>query len=103
LIVGIGAYFGIGALVHRSGHVSTDDAFLEAQIVGLAPKVAGVVSAVHFRDNEWVTNGQLLLEMDARDFDTKATQRRAAFTAAQANANTYRASFELMKTRVQTA
>lgn len=103
LLIGLGAYFGIKALVHRSAHASTDDAFLEAHIVALAPKVAGIVSAVYFRDNEWVTNGQLLVEIDPRDFEAKAAQRHAALTAAKANAATYGASFELMKTRVETA
>ncbi len=103
LILGVGAWLGVSKLVDGAAHESTDDAFLEAHIVGIAPKVAGIVSAVHILDNQWITNGQLMVEIDPRDFETKATQRRAAFTAAQANAATYRASFELMKTRVETA
>lgn len=63
---------------------STDDAFLDAHIVGVASKVAGRVARVHFTDNAEVQEGALLLEIEPGDFEAQSAQRRAAVASAQA-------------------
>ncbi len=84
-------------------HEDTDDAFLDAHVVTVAPKVAGIVSTVAIKQNQFVKKGDLLVEIDPRDFEMRLTQKKAAAAAAEANAKTVRASFELVKARVVTA
>jgi membrane fusion protein, multidrug efflux system len=48
--------------------VETDDAYIEADTVSVVPKVAAYVSALHITDNSSFTVGELLVELDPRDF-----------------------------------
>lgn len=69
---------------HSLTHESTDDAFIDAHIVSVAPKIAGKISAVRVRDNQMVKKGELLLEIDPRDIDASVAQRQAALDVARA-------------------
>ena len=57
---------------------STNDAYLKADTVVVAPKVSGYVSKVYVADNEAVKAGQPLVALDGRQY-------QAAVEAAQAN------------------
>jgi len=57
--------------------VETDDATIEADTVTITPKVAAYVSALHVTDNSAFTAGQLLVELDPRDFLTARDSAQA--------------------------
>ncbi|WP_179593986.1 HlyD family secretion protein [Cupriavidus plantarum] len=63
---------------------STDDAYLQADSMAVAPKVTGYVAEVYVRDNQQVTVGQPLVRLDNRQY-------QAAFDEAQANVNSRQA------------
>ena len=65
-------------------HESTDDAFIEAHVVGISPKVANFASRIHVDDNWHVKEGELLVELDSRDFDARLAQAQANLAAAVA-------------------
>ena len=65
-------------------HVSTDDAYVQADNVTVAPKVSGYLSAVPVGDNESVAADQIVARIDDRDFTTALAQARADIAAAQA-------------------
>jgi membrane fusion protein (multidrug efflux system) len=70
---------------------STDDAFIDAHMVMIAPQVAGRVSRVLADDNQKVAAGQLLAELDPAIFQAQldqatANREAAAGSLAQANA-----------------
>jgi membrane fusion protein (multidrug efflux system) len=48
--------------------VETDDANVDAHIISVVPKVAAYVSALHVDDNSQVASGEVLVELDQRDF-----------------------------------
>jgi membrane fusion protein (multidrug efflux system) len=75
-----------GALVWwwLAGRVTTDDAQIDAHISGVATRVAGTVVAVHVEDNQPVAAGQLLVELDARDFQVSLRRAEAELLAARA-------------------
>src|SRR5258708_20007957 len=62
----------------NAGYETTDDATIEAHVIEVSPKVSAHVQAVHFDDNYQVKRGDLLVDLDPRDFE-------ASFTTAQAN------------------
>jgi membrane fusion protein (multidrug efflux system) len=76
---------------------STDDAFIEANVVQVAPQVGGVVAAVHFSDNQWVEAGQLLVEIDPRDYDVQRASAAANLEVAQAQSQAAQADLDLTK------
>jgi membrane fusion protein (multidrug efflux system) len=96
-------FFALHYVLRSFTHESTDNAFLDGDVVSVAPKVAGQIKAVHVDPNQSVNAGDLLVEIDPRDFEIQVAQKKAALTAAQANEGVIRASFELLGTQVQSA
>jgi membrane fusion protein, multidrug efflux system len=95
--------WGCGKVARGFSHESTDDAFLAANIVSIAPKVSGQVTKVFVNDNQIVKAGDPLVEIDPRDFDTAVAQKKAALVAANANTNVIAASFQMLVVGVTTA
>jgi membrane fusion protein (multidrug efflux system) len=63
---------------------STDDAYVQADTVPIVPKVAGYVTALHVTDNSRFKAGDLLVEIDPRDFDVAVASAAASLQTAQA-------------------
>jgi membrane fusion protein, multidrug efflux system len=105
VIVGIG--YGGFATFHSFTHESTDDAFIDVHFVSVAPKIAGRVAVVHVDDNQLVKKGDVLVEIDPRDFQVALTQAKANLakdkaTQVQANVNEKRAQ-DLFTKKVMSA
>ncbi len=103
IVLGVLAYLAVGYLSVAFSHESTDDAFIEGPIVPISPKVPGQVEAVHVVDNQEVKKGELLVELDPRDYEVKLAEKEAAVETARANQETVRKSFDLVSARVATA
>ena len=84
-------------------HESTDDAFLEAHIVSIAPKVAGHIAAVQVTDDQVVEAGQVLAEIDPRDLQVQLERKRAAVVAAKANVELIKATVDLFRSEIASA
>ena len=63
-----GAYYGFGWWTVGRFIVSTDDAYVAADMSVLAAKVPGLVSAVHVADNQPVRAGTILVSIDDGDY-----------------------------------
>jgi membrane fusion protein, multidrug efflux system len=64
--------------------VKTDDASLQADTVSVVPKVAAYVSVLHVTDNSAFSAGQLVVELDPRDFQAAYDIAAAALQSARA-------------------
>ena len=60
---------------------STDDAYVEGDITGIASRVAGHVVEVAATDNRPVAKGEVLVRIDDRDWRAKADEARALVVA----------------------
>ncbi len=96
-------YFGLGYLVDVFTHESTDDAFIAAHVVSIAPKISGSVAAVHVLDNQLVQSNELLVVIDPSDYAMTVAQKEAAAAAQEASYKTMLAGWELMQAKVTTA
>ncbi|HTJ00563.1 MAG TPA: HlyD family secretion protein [Dongiaceae bacterium] len=96
-------YWGLGHLALALTHETTDDAFIEAQIVSVAPKVSGHIATVLVKDNQMVQAGDLLATIDPRDYQIRLEQKRASADTSQANLKTVLSVLELMTAKVTTA
>ena len=78
VIFGVGSILALIAVFfsmqYRRTHVSTDDAFLDGRIHTIAAKVPGTVAKVHVADNQLVKKGDLILEIDAADYDARMSE-----------------------------
>jgi membrane fusion protein (multidrug efflux system) len=64
---------------------STNNAYLRADQVAMAPRVSGQVSEIYVKDNEQVTSGQALLKIDPRRYEMTVRQARATVDAREAD------------------
>ncbi len=63
---------------------STDDAYTDGRAIMVAPKVSGYVLDLAVNDNQFVHAGDLLVQIDPRDYITARDQARANLEVAQA-------------------
>ncbi|MGS0891861.1 HlyD family secretion protein [Burkholderia stagnalis] len=63
---------------------STDDAYVGGDVTVLAPKVDGFVDRILVTDNQRVKAGDVLVQLDARDYDAKLAQAGAEVDGARA-------------------
>jgi len=88
----------------------TNDAYLQADSVAVAPRVNGYVTAIYVQDHAWVKAGQPLLQIDDRTYRAQLEQAQAAVAlrqadieAAQAGLDGYRAQLAQSRTQVTSA
>lgn len=75
---------GIFYSIHSFYYKSTDDAFVEGHIITVAPRVSGPVLKLNIDDNQEVKKGDLLLEIDSKDYEAKLKQSKAKLEEAKA-------------------
>ncbi len=85
LVLAFAAWRGGRAVTFALAHESTDDAQVEGHISPVLPRVPGYVARVLVTDNERVTAGQPLLEIDPADLDLKSANASAAVDSARAS------------------
>ncbi|CCE05537.1 Secretion protein HlyD family protein [Bradyrhizobium sp. STM 3843] len=64
---------------------STNNAYLRADQVAMAPRVSGQVSEIYVSDNEEVAAGQALLKIDPRRYEMTERQAKATVEAREAD------------------
>src|SRR5258707_14369910 len=77
--------YGIFAFVTHGREV-TDDAQVAADIIPVAPRIAGQVIAVHVTENQPVHKGDLIAELDPNDAQVKVAQAQSDLDTAMAQA-----------------
>lgn len=92
----IGAGAAIGWFITRNDQ-STDDAFIEAYVVQIAPQVGGLVASVHVGENQRVEAGQALIDIDTRDLDVAQASARAGLEVARAAEQSAQADLDLTR------
>jgi membrane fusion protein (multidrug efflux system) len=86
LVVGAILLVAAGVIVwwYFHTHESTDNAQIDGHIAPLSSRVAGTVVAVHVEDNQNVDKGQLLVELDPRDYQVALERAEAELEQAKA-------------------
>jgi membrane fusion protein (multidrug efflux system) len=81
LILLVAVLLGLRYWLYARSHESTDDAFIDGHIIQVSPKISGYVAKIYVTDNQQVKAGDLLAELDARDYEAKLAQVQAAYDA----------------------
>ena len=98
--VGAVAYGSYWYLV-ASHHVSTDNAYVAAEMAQLTPEVGGTVRQVNVVDTQAVKRGDVLVTLDDTDARLALTQAEAELARAQRRVQGYLASDEGLGAQVQ--
>jgi multidrug efflux system membrane fusion protein len=71
--------FYVWGIIER--HPRTDDATARANVVGIAPRVAGQILKLNVQDNQAVNKGDVLFEIDPEDYKLVLEKAKADLTA----------------------
>jgi membrane fusion protein, multidrug efflux system len=80
-----------------SGRVSTDDAQVDCHITAVAPQVPGYVVQLLINDNTPVKEGDLLVQIDPREYEAEVAQAKANLDFAEAQANSAKLQIRLTR------
>ena len=90
-----------GLFVYYHNRESTDDAQVDGHITPVASKIYGRVAQVLVQDNQAVKAGQVLVKIDARDYQASLDQAKAALALAESDAQS--AGVDVPRTRENVA
>lgn len=98
-VLGLGAVVGGAAGYHwwqyASTHQETDNATVEGHVYQISSRISGTVLTVPVDDNQPVKTGQLLVQLDPKEYQVKVQQAQAALAVAQKQAEAAQAGIAL--------
>ncbi|MCB2378667.1 HlyD family secretion protein [Hymenobacter sp. BT635] len=103
LVLLVGGYFGYQRYQFGQTHEETDDAQVEGDVYPILPRVGGPVLEVKVQDNQPVKKGDVLIVLDAADYQQRINAAEAALAAAQANVVAARAGVSTASATVGSA
>ncbi len=102
----VGAAILIGAVafwLYSSTYESTDDAQVDGHLNGITARIDGEVIAIYAEENQSVQAGQLLVELDPRDYQVALEQAEAQLLKAQAEVRAENSNLPITETSSQTS
>ncbi len=95
----------VGILVWRyyAARESTDDAQVDAHIAQVSARVSGTAIAVNVDDNQQVKAGQVLVQLDPKDYQVALAQARANLADALAGHRAAQTAVPIMHTNTASA
>lgn len=95
--VAIGTYY----LKFVAPFESTDDAFIESHVTPIAPQVSGRVQKLLVKDNQFVNAGDVLVQIDPRDYEARLDQEHANLSSAESRLGQANAQLTVDQARVE--
>lgn len=93
-------FYAVRFIAYMTTHQSTDDAYVDADMVTITSKISERVAAINTDTNQHVTKGQLLIQLDDRDERARYNQALAAYNAQQATAAAAQSNLALTRQTV---
>jgi membrane fusion protein (multidrug efflux system) len=82
---------------------STDDAQVDGHLNGITSRIDGVIKAVGVEENQSVQAGQLVVEMDSRDYEVALEQAQAQLLKSQADLRAENPNIPITQSSSQTS
>lgn len=90
-------------LFHESHFQSTDDAYVEADIIQVTPKVSGHIVESYITDNMHVKEGDLVAKIDDEIYRAKYEQAKANYERALLNQKNAKATLKSVDSQIKLA
>ncbi|MEN7530783.1 MULTISPECIES: HlyD family secretion protein [unclassified Cupriavidus] len=103
LLLAAALAYGVRWWVHGRFIETTDDAYIQADSITVAPKVSGYVAEVYVRDNQQVKVGQELVRLDNRQYQAAFDESTANVASRQADVARADADLQQQKARIAQA
>jgi membrane fusion protein, multidrug efflux system len=96
-VILIGAVIGTIWWLNVRQYETTDDSFLEGNISQVSPKISARIAKILVKENQLVKKGDLLVELDPSELESKLEQTKAALKSAVANREKAKANVALTR------
>lgn len=96
-VILLGAIIGLFYWLYARQFESTDDAFVDGNIVQISPKISSHVAKIYVSENQPVKKGDLLIELDSRETENKLELAQAQLKSALAQSEKARANVSLTR------
>lgn len=84
-------------------HPRTDDSVVRANVVGIVPRVKGLIVKLNVQDNQQVKEGDVLFEIDPEDYQLSLNKAKSALAALDQQIEVARAQDADLKFQVKAA
>jgi membrane fusion protein (multidrug efflux system) len=84
-VVILGLIAGYFVSAYNKTHISTDDAFIDGDIYTIAARINGTIKSVYVDSNQRVIKGELLVELDPLDYQSRKEAANANRELQRAN------------------
>ncbi len=84
-------------------YVTTDNAYVKADITVVSPEVSGSVVELFIQDNQWVQAGDPLFAIDSRDYQANVNIAKAAIEVAKSALNNNASRIRLQQVSIEQA
>lgn len=103
VVLAIALFFGYSEFQYLQRHETTDDAQVDGDVNPVIPKASGYVTAIRFKDNQYVKEGDTLFVLDDADYKIRLEQAEAALQSAMAAAGVSRSQVNVASATVQSS
>ncbi|MFA7235273.1 MAG: HlyD family secretion protein [Phycisphaeraceae bacterium] len=94
---------GVRYWLYARQYETTDDAFVDGEIVQVSAKVSGIIQSVEVDDNQDVAAGTVLVRIDPADLQARLNQAEALLEAAEAKWDAANTQVELVRANTEAA
>lgn len=84
----------IFGVIYSTFYQTTDDAFVEAHTIYLSPKISGQIVELFVDDNTAVEQGQIIAQIDSKDYQIAVNDAQARLQKAQADFNSSKSDID---------
>jgi membrane fusion protein, multidrug efflux system len=99
IAVAIGTFF---LLRYFNSYETTDDAQIDGHLDPLGARIAGTIVAVHVENDQMVQAGEVVVELDPRDYQTALEQAQASYAQALRQTTAENPNIPITQTTTQT-
>jgi membrane fusion protein (multidrug efflux system) len=100
VVFAIALIWGVYWFLIGSNYVSTDDAYVDASLAQITPRVNGTIDAVPVKDTDHVKKGDVLVRIDPSDARLALAQAEANYNQSVRQVEQYFANVEAAKAQV---
>jgi membrane fusion protein, multidrug efflux system len=87
---------------YLQSYESTDDAFIDGHMNMVSSRIAGTVTRVYVEENQHVSAGQVLADLDPRDYEVELQRALASVAQAEAQTRAENPNVAIARTTTQT-
>ena len=82
---------------------STDDAYIESDLIQIAPRVSGQIEEIYIEDNKKIKEGELIAKIDDTDYKVKFAQAEAMYEKALYSQKVAKAKLDAVNSEISLA